>query len=141
MKAENQNVSVVTFDENGQAHEQTMTVKMPKLPEWNMAAELNYEPKTTFWDDFSIADLYGPEAIVDTFRRAFTEWRNNVEYLAELALVLNHKGFFYYRENEPEDSPLNAISSLYFKMWEKVDGWAYDNLTGDDMEYYFKVTD
>ena len=117
------------------------TITMPKLPEWSMAREIGYEPKTTFWQDFCIADLYGPEAIIDTFKRAFREWHKNIEYLTELALVLNHKGTFFCREEEPENSTLNMISRLYFIMWEQVDNYAHDHLQGEDYEYYFKITD
>lgn len=35
--------------------------------------ENGYQPKTTFWMDFSIADRFGTEAIVDTYERAFKE--------------------------------------------------------------------
>lgn len=117
------------------------TLKMPKLPEWTMAQESGYEPKTTFWNDFSIADLYGPDAIIDTFKRAFREWREDVEYLTELALVLNHKGFFYYREKEPKSSSLNLISRLYFMMWEQVDNYAHEHLDDEDFAYYHRITD
>lgn len=116
-------------------------ITMPKLPEWSMAKEIGYEPKTTFWNDFCIADLYGPEAIIDTFKRAFREWHKNIEYLTELALVLNHKGAFFYREEEPENSSLNMISRLYFMMWEQVDNYAHDHLDGEDYAYYFRITD
>lgn len=117
------------------------TITMPKLPEWSMAREIGYEPKTTFWNDFCIADRFGPDAIVDTFKRAFREWHKNLEYLTELALVLNHKGTFFYREQEDEDSPLNMISKLYFMMWEQVDNYARENLNEEDYAYYFRITD
>lgn len=48
-------------------------------------------PKTTFWQDFSIADMYGAEAVRDTYNRAFAEWRSNTEYLCEFVFCLNHK--------------------------------------------------
>ena len=119
------------------------TIQMPKLPRWSMAEAIGYEPKTTFWEDFSIADIYGPEAIVDTFKRAFAEWRRNVTYLAELALVLNHKGCFYFAASEQrgDDKVLYNLAELYFAMYRKVDDWARENLTGEDAEYYFRVTD
>ena len=45
--------------------------------------ENGYEMKTTFWDDFTIADLFGEHAIEDTFNRAFKEWKNKtVDYLS-----------------------------------------------------------
>lgn len=32
-----------------------------------------YEPKTTFFSDFTIADAFGAKAVQDTFNRAFAE--------------------------------------------------------------------
>lgn len=34
---------------------------------------LGYECQTTFWEDFSIAERFGVEAIRDTYKRARTE--------------------------------------------------------------------
>lgn len=50
-----------------------------------------YETFTTFWEDFSIADVFGTNAIEDTYNRAFNEWRNNYQYLTELVMILNWK--------------------------------------------------
>ena len=36
-----------------------------------------YESKTTFWEDFTIADYFGKDAIQDTYNRAFKEWKSN----------------------------------------------------------------
>ena len=33
------------------------------------------EVKTTFWEDFSIAERFGLSAIQDTFNSAFKEWK------------------------------------------------------------------
>ena len=134
-------MTIVTFDEQGNAQERTF--KLPKLPAWTMAKEIGYEPKTTFWQDFSIADLYGLKAIHDTFRRAFNEWKNNVVYVAELALVLNHKDCFYYAaaEQRDNDKRLQALSDTYFAMYHAVHDYAHDHFTGDDADYYFNVTD
>ena len=93
-----------------------------------------YEAKTTFWSDFSIADIFGPAAIIDTCIRAFKAWREDVEYLAELAIVLNHKIWQWYEKDE-------EIATVYDQLWRKVDDWCNENLTGEDAEYYFRVTD
>ena len=53
-----------------------------------LMAENGYELQTTFWNDFSIADRFGIEAINDTYKRAFSEWKDNYKYLTELILVL-----------------------------------------------------
>ena len=39
--------------------------------------ENGYEVKTTFWEDFSIAERFGLSAIQDTFNRAFKEWKED----------------------------------------------------------------
>ena len=36
------------------------------------------EVKTTFWEDFSIAERFGLSAIRDTFNRAFKEWKRRL---------------------------------------------------------------
>lgn len=57
-----------------------------------------YKFKTTFWNDFSIADAFGTDAVQDTFDRAFPEWRGDVVYLTELVLVLNWKIYEFYEK-------------------------------------------
>ncbi len=124
-----------------------MNLQFPKLPAWTIAQDMGYEPKTTFWDDFSIADLYGPAAIVDTYRRAFKEWKDDVVYLTELSLVLNHKMFAWHNaavahgETDDHKGPLMRLRDLYSNIWQKVHDWACDNLKDDDYAYYFRVTD
>ena len=58
--------------------------------------ENGYELQTTFWEDFSIADRFGLAAVLDTFNRAFREWKGDYKFLTELTLVLNHKIWQYY---------------------------------------------
>ena len=66
-----------------------------------------YEMTTTFWEDFSIADIFGIGAIKDTFNRAFNEWKTDYIYLTELVIVLNYKIWFWYERNgECEQSTL-----------------------------------
>jgi hypothetical protein len=93
-----------------------------------------YEPKTTFWTDFCIAERFGKEAIKDTYRRAFLEWQHNIEYLTELVMVLNWKCWQY-----AETNPL--IAGLYQDLWEQADNWCGENLKGDDLDYYIRTTD
>lgn len=52
---------------------------------------LDYEYKTTFWDDFDIVDRFVVEAIKDTYKRARAGWKKDRVYVAELSMVLNHK--------------------------------------------------
>ena len=97
-------------------------------------AENGYTTKTTFWMDFTIADAFGIEAVRDTYRRAVTAWRNNVEYVSELVLVLNHKIWQHYQTQE-------TLARVYDELWRELDLWCSENLQGEDAEYYFSVTD
>ena len=94
----------------------------------------NYEFKTTFWQDFTIADKFGMKAIEDTFKRAFKEWQEDYIYLTELVLVLNWKMW------EWSEKDVN-IARLYQKYWEQADKYALDNLKGEEMTYFYRETD
>lgn len=52
---------------------------------------LDYECQTTFWNDFSIVERFGAEAIRDTYKRAGAEWKSDRVYGTELSMVFNHK--------------------------------------------------
>lgn len=93
-----------------------------------------YQPKTTFWQDFTIADYFGEDAIKDTYKRAFNDWKNNVEYITELALVLNWKIWYWHEKN-------SAYGQLYDSLWRKCDEWCGKNLKDDDLSYYIRTTD
>ena len=89
---------------------------------------------TTFWQDFTIADAFGVDAVKDTYNRAFNEWRSNYKYLTDLVMVLNHKIWQWYEKND-------ALAELYNDLWDKTAQYAMDNLKGEELSYYFRVTD
>ncbi len=93
-----------------------------------------YEPKTTFWEDFSIADRFGIQAVKETFSRAFDEWRDNHIYLTELTMVLNHKIWQHYTINK-------LLAEVYNDLWEQADLYARENLDGDELAYFYDTTD
>lgn len=97
-------------------------------------ADNGYQTKTTFWDDFSIADRFGVNAVKDTYKRAFEEWKDHVEYVTELVLVLNHKIWQHYTEN-------NVLAATYNELWDKTNDWCLDNLAGADLDYFFRTVD
>lgn len=107
---------------------------MVKVPVWNIESETGYKPRTTFWQDFSIADSFGIKAVADTFKRAFEEWKGNYKYLTELVMVLNHKIFQWYKKNM-------QLAELYNKIWKIADGYAVNNLQGNELDYFYDTTD
>lgn len=123
------------------------------LLKWNIEEVMGYKPQTTFWSDFSIAEVFGksdPEkglaAVKDTFNRAFPEWRTNAVYVTELVMVLNHKIWFWYDVMNKHKDPAivsyaDQLSRLYDELWREADTWCLDHLKGEDIQYYIKTTD
>jgi len=93
-----------------------------------------YEMKTTFWEDFTIADAFGVSAIEDTYNRAFNGWKHDYVYITELSLVLNWKMFQWY---EKDDSKYQ----IYYDLYTKLDAWCMDNLINSELIYYIHTTD
>lgn len=89
----------------------------------------------TFWMDFTIADAFGVNAIKDTFNRAFKEWKGDYQMLTALVVILNHKIWQHY-EAERHD-----IAKLYDSLWRQAEDYALTNLKGDELQYYYDVTD
>jgi len=93
-----------------------------------------YVLTTTFWEDFSIADRFGENAIKDTFKRAFNEWKGNHIYLTELVIVLNHKIWQHYEKDDD-------YARLYNDLWEYADNYACTHLRGDELSFFYQITD
>ena len=100
-----------------------------------MAGENGYKTVTTFYQDLTIAEAFGPKAVRETYARVNKEWRDNVEYYTEFILCLNHKIFEHHEKKNEE------LADLYNELWQDADSWAAANWTGEDYAYYFSVTD
>lgn len=75
---------------------------------------------TTFFQDFKIAEPFGFNAVKDTFKRAFSSWKNSIKYLTELAVVTNHLGWNHYGSDE-------KLSKFYFEAYETVCAHVYQS--------------
>ena len=103
----------------------------------NPIFEMNgYEPKTTFWNDFSIADMFGVEGVKDTYNRAKEGWKDNIEYMTEFAMVLNHKSWQHNGKNQ-------TLCSLYSELWIEIDNFIFEHFKDNEeaLNYYMSVTD
>lgn len=106
-----------------------------RIKTWTIKEMTGYEPQTTFYEDFSIADAFGTSAIKDTYRRGIeTAKALGYVYLTEFVMALNWKIWEHYESNEP-------IARLYNDLWEKAREYAETTLQGDDLSYYYRTTD
>lgn len=92
-------------------------------------------PGSTFYADFSVADVYGIKAIKDTYKRAFNGWKSNCKMFTELATALNHKLWFWY------DAGVSEYSELYDKLWKKADEYGCKHFRDEEARYWFAVLD
>ena len=106
-----------------------------RLANWRIEEMTGYKPITTFYMDFSIADLFGKEAILDTFKRAMNEWKTNYKYLTELVMAVNWKSWEHYEKGNME------LMELYADLYYEGREYALDNLKGEELHYYFETTD
>ena len=99
-----------------------------------MCNAIGHEPCTTFWMDFSIAEPFGENAIVDTYERAVEQFGRDVEYMAELTLVLNWKIWDIYEIDD-------ELANIYNDLWQRHDSYCWDLFKGEEARRYFEITD
>lgn len=105
----------------------------------------DYERKTTYTSDFSIAEwcvpVEGMQAIASTLRNALTNWRDDIEFFAEIIMVLNMKSWEHAaRKNNKYGK---TYSDLYYMARELYFDWFdKDNKQHDKaMQYYYDYVD
>ena len=93
-----------------------------------------YEPKTTFFSDLSIAECFGHNAIQDTYNKVLKTYKDDIIYITEFVMCLNHKIWQLYEIDTP-------TAKVYDTLWKSSVNFVYDNFKGKDLEYYFEITD
>lgn len=103
------------------------------IKDWNIEAMTGYKPITSFYRDFSIADKFGIDAIKDTYKRAFNEWKSDYKYLTELVMALNWKSWEHESNGE--------YCRLYCDLFYESQDYAYKNLKDEELSYFIRTTD
>lgn len=84
---------------------------------------LDCECQTAFWEDFTTAERFG------------AEWERDRVYGTELSMVLNHKCWYWYEEQNTK------LSRLYAGLREEYRSWMLENWRGGDLGCYLRITD
>jgi len=115
--------------------------------ERNFEANLreDYERKTTYTADFSIAEwcvpVEGMSAIASTLHDALTYWRDNIKTFAEVVIVLNMKSWEHHARGNKEYSQM--YSALYLMVKDLYFDW-FDESHEDHekaIQYYYDYVD
>lgn len=102
--------------------------------------QFGYEPLTTFWSDFTIADKFvkiEPTSVIDTYRDGMFYAKTDYKYYTEFVMVLNHKMWQHHELGN------NELSRQYQKLWEKADS-NFSKVFGKNKEaskYYYSTLD
>ena len=115
--------------------------------EYNFERNLreDYKRKTTYTSDFSLAEwcvsAEGMSAIASTLRNALTNWRDDVEFFAEIIIVLNMKAWEHSARGNHEYAEM--YSELYLDAKCLYFDWFDENHEDHSkaVEYYYQFVD
>ena len=96
--------------------------------------EFGYEPKTDYWDTFTLAEIVGTHLVEFEYEHIFYQAKKDYVKLTELVMVLNWKIWQHYEKND-------ELARLYNDLWMKTDAYACENLKNEELTYFFKTTD
>lgn len=96
-----------------------------------------YRRKTTFYSDLSIAELYGAKSVIDTFRNVMKHWLNDITYITEFVLCLNHKSWEWHSNGD------EAMTAMYIDLYEKAADKVLEHYKDNKeaLDYYYEITD
>ena len=104
------------------------------LEKLSLEKMLDYKFETTFWEEFSIAENYGVNAVKEHYDLVFPQWRDNIRFLTELVLVLNLKLFIWFGVDDD-------LGKLYEALYMDADTYALSTFEGNDLDYYLHTLD
>lgn len=105
-----------------------------RIQKWGIEEMTGYKPQTTYWEDFSIADMFGIDAIKDTYLNGLKS-ACDYKMLTELVMVLNWKLWQHYNIGNEK------VAEVYDELWKKADVYAQEHLKGDELDYFYETTD
>lgn len=93
-----------------------------------------YKPQTTFFKDLSIAECFSANAVKETYKDVINHWGDDIVYMTEFTMCLNHKIWQLYKVDEP-------MAKLYNELWYKACNYVVKHFKGEDLAYYYEITD
>lgn len=100
-----------------------------------------YKRKTTFTSDFTIAEfcesIGSSNSIAGTLKTSLLNYRDNIEYFAEMIIVLNMKSWEHHHRGNKGYTIL--YSQLYYAVKDLYFDWFAENT--EAIDYYYAFVD
>lgn len=128
-------VTVKTYNEPDRCEVTEISLPIKRLNPNVVEIEIGYRPFTTFYDDLSIAELFGDEAIVETYEEIICQWICDVKYFTEFVMMLNWKCAEWYNDG-------NIIrAGLYQELHHVAMDKALEVFDEEELKYFWKTLD
>lgn len=95
--------------------------------------------KDTFWRAFDEAEEAGRATVIEIASILYQRWRNNIEELTDLVMVINHKSWDHHYNGN--DDMCNLYADLYYEYYEKAIQYLEDNGREKDITYFVRTLD
>lgn len=95
--------------------------------------------KDKFWAAFDEAEETGDATIQVIASLAYERWKDSIEELTDLVMVINHKCWEHYRLGNSELSSL--YGDLYYFYYEKAINYLEKGKRNEDLTYFIRTLD
>ena len=99
---------------------------------------MDYEYKTNFMYDFAAIDEKGEVAIRALAQKLFDTYKDNIVYLTELIMVINHRSWYWYNI---DDELCDIYTRLYYDFDEKAINYLEEQGNEENLSYFFRTLD
>lgn len=106
---------------------------------WKMAEQIGYTPATNLWEKFTECEFNGLEAIDSFAEEVFNLYKDNIIYLTEFIMVINHKCWYWFEHGDNHIA--RFYSELYHEFDERAINYIESNMDNEAMTYYFRTLD
>lgn len=110
--------------------------------QWELAKQIDYEPVSNFWEQFTEIEIKSnieEDDFRDLAETLFQAYKNNIIFLTELILVINHKCWYWFENNNGE------LAKIYSLLYYEYDSFALNyiekNMTQKEITYYLRTLD
>lgn len=92
-----------------------------------------------FWERFDTAEMCGEATIKGVAEANFDVYKDDIEGLTMLVMVINHKSWNHHEHGNPKLCELYA--NLYYKYYEKAINYLEEQGNEDNIRYFIRALD